>query len=655
MKKILLLGAMALMVASASATTPQKRSDAKPVAVSQLQRKAQPRVQYLENKMYTPGSGVLKAPKKAGYIENWYNRPAGAFYVDNISVDGAYGYAYSAPFLFAKPFTDYTWAGIADGADENTHYAWDIFIYNRENPDVDYVSIDEKQNVDTSYIMETNKVPIFYAVDGPLDDTKSKWYTYQMMNHTMGGSDAAPTVESETAVNFFTLPSEKVMNSDGSEVDYWGSSKTMVGGGRWGDKYYTMTAYSGAEPYPGNQRGWWFGKNGGHIDGMAQAFEKPTSPYMLKKVGFYVASSVTKINNPVKLTCKVYRLNEIPAYNDTANVRLPEIPGELIVTGEGMLTQSVLDDNYGFMEFTLYGQDEEDPELTYEYSPTIDCPILVTIEGYNEAEDLVDFTTYISADEDVDEGYGELAYLKYPIYVPRIDENGDTVRNEAGEIIADFTGEYTWRGLNNFFASGQMMTGFAIYVCTENPFITFKYSSEDGEYTFPTEGGTIVKDVEVKGETCHVEGIDFFSWVPSVDGDWELTCNGGDELPDWLDIQLEDVDGNETSGWDVHADVTAQPLPEGVAYREAIVRFGIPGDCIEYKFMQGLSGPIPPRPIVRGDADGNGEVNIADVNFVVNLILSGGSSQWNEGVDVDGDYEITIADINYIVQIILGE
>ena len=655
MTKILLLTAAALMIASAEATTPQQRSDVKPVVASQLQRKAQPRIQYLENKMYTPGSGVLKAPKKADYIVNWYNRPAGAFFVDNISVDGAYGYAYETPFLFLKPFKEYTWCTHADGADENTHYAWDIFIYNRNNPDSNYVSIEGDPCVTVSYDIEISDVPKSYAVDGPLDDPASEWYCYQMKQHSMAGSVTNPIIVSETPLKVFSLPSEKVMNTNGSEVDYWGSSKTMVDGGRWGDKYVTMTAYSGAEPYPGNDRGWWFGKNGSHIDGMAQAFEKPTSPYLLKKIGFYMSTAHTKINNPVKLTCKVYRLDEIPAYNDTASVRLPEIPGELIVTGEGMLTQSVLDSNYGFMEFTLYGHDEEDPELTYEYSPTIDCPILVTIEGYNEAEDLVDFTTYISADEDVDEGYGELAYLKYPIYVPRIDENGDTVRNEAGEIIADFTGEYTWRGLNNFFASGQMMTGFAIYVCTENPFITFKYSSEDGEHTFPTEGGTIVKDVEVKGETCQVEGIDFFSWVPSVDGDWELTCNGGEELPDWLDIQLEDVDGNETSGWDVHADVTAQPLPEGVAYREAIVRFRIPGDCIEYKFMQGLSGPIPPRPIVRGDADGNGEVNIADVNFVVNLILSGVSSQWNEGVDIDCDYEITIADINYIVQIILGE
>ncbi|MBQ9556433.1 MAG: dockerin type I repeat-containing protein [Muribaculaceae bacterium] len=650
MKKILLLGAMALMVASASATTPQKRSEAKPVAKTQLQRGAMPNVQYLENQMYVPGSGVRKAPRKAGYIENWYNRPAGAFFVSTISVDGDYGYAYSAPFLFMKPFTAYTWEGFADGTDENTTYGWEVPIYIPGSED-ETVLIPYQQNAEVEYSMETDATPIFYAVDGDLYDYEhSKFYTYQMIDHDMEGSDAAPTVKTETPVNVFSLPSEKVMNRDGSEVDYWGSSKTMVGGGRYGDQYYTMTAYSGAQPYGDNQRGWWFGKNGQHIDGMGQAFEKPTSPYMLKKVGFYMASSQTRITNPVKLTCNVYKLNEIPAYNDTASVRLPEIPGELIVTGEGSLTQSTIDDNYGFVEFTLYGHDEEDPELTYEYSPTIDYPILVTIEGYNDLDDLLDFTTYISADEEVDEGYGELAYLKYPIYTPRLDENGDTVKTDDGQIVVDFTGEYNWSGLNNFFTSGRMLTGFAIYVCTENPFITFNYSIEDGEYTFPAEGGELKKDVELEDGTYTLDGISFYSWTPSEDGDWLLTWNGVDELPDWLDIELEDVEGAEDEGWEVHAAVTADPLPEGLAYREATIRFEIPGDFIEYKFMQGTKPDF-----TRGDVNGDGDLGLADINALIDIILGGSADDdMMLRADVDSDGEIGIGDVSALIDLLLS-
>ena len=52
-----------------------------------------------------------------------------------------------------------------------------------------------------------------------------------------------------------------------------------------------------------------------------------------------------------------------------------------------------------------------------------------------------------------------------------------------------------------------------------------------------------------------------------------------------------------------------------------------------------------------GDVNGDGEVNIADINVLCNEILSG---SYNEKHDVNGDGEVNIADINAIVNIILG-
>ena len=53
----------------------------------------------------------------------------------------------------------------------------------------------------------------------------------------------------------------------------------------------------------------------------------------------------------------------------------------------------------------------------------------------------------------------------------------------------------------------------------------------------------------------------------------------------------------------------------------------------------------------RGDVTRDGEVNIADVNAVINVILNRGS---NTSADVNGDGEINIADVNAIIIIILG-
>ena len=48
--------------------------------------------------------------------------------------------------------------------------------------------------------------------------------------------------------------------------------------------------------------------------------------------------------------------------------------------------------------------------------------------------------------------------------------------------------------------------------------------------------------------------------------------------------------------------------------------------------------------------NGDGEVNIADVNAVIDLILTGRSSAAG---DVNGDGEVNIADINSIIDLIL--
>ena len=52
-----------------------------------------------------------------------------------------------------------------------------------------------------------------------------------------------------------------------------------------------------------------------------------------------------------------------------------------------------------------------------------------------------------------------------------------------------------------------------------------------------------------------------------------------------------------------------------------------------------------------GDVNNDGEVNIADVNAVIDVILGDGS---NTAADVNNDGEINIADINVVIDIILG-
>ncbi len=67
-----------------------------------------------------------------------------------------------------------------------------------------------------------------------------------------------------------------------------------------------------------------------------------------------------------------------------------------------------------------------------------------------------------------------------------------------------------------------------------------------------------------------------------------------------------------------------------------------------------LSGQGGLRP--RGDVNCDWEMTIADVNIMLDSVMSGAQyhSYYTYALDVNGDREITIADINLLIDAILG-
>ena len=62
--------------------------------------------------------------------------------------------------------------------------------------------------------------------------------------------------------------------------------------------------------------------------------------------------------------------------------------------------------------------------------------------------------------------------------------------------------------------------------------------------------------------------------------------------------------------------------------------------------------PVIPEPGKIGDVNGDGEINIADVNAVIDHILS---NTFSKPADVNGDGEVNIADVNALLDIILAQ
>lgn len=614
---LLLIVVACLMVLSAGAQS--RKSDAarslQRPSLSRVNPQVDASVQEMQERSPVAAPARDNAPLKP-----FYRRPAGAFYCSQVAINGVGGYMLNHDFALLKPYAEYAFYGYVQNADGNTDVAWDAY----RAPD--YVeAVDHEWVLKMAYDMSIEPMPIFYATDGPLDDPQSNWYSYQMPYYSR---QSGGFVEDVRYAQAWAVPNpDVVFTNEDESVDFLLSSKTTCMGGRNNDLNYTWIKYysNGAFPFVYDPSGNEFGKNTKHIDGMAQAFERPEHPYLLKKVYWEIGSIVCSA--PVSLTCKVYRLEGIPPYKDEGCVVLPEAPGELIAIGEGIVDQMTEEEKFGLVEFELFGFDEDDPELIYEMDPTIDYPILVVIEGYNDptAADLVDFSALICADFHEDEGYGELAYLKTPVN----DEDGN------------FTGEYEWTGLNHYIRDSEMKTALSIFIVADQPFITFNYNDEDGEYVFPPEGGLMEKHF---GDST-TRSIEFYSLTPSADNGWTVTCRG-EEIPEWLDIEL--IDGEKFGKFNdlITAKVVAEPIPEGVSYREAVVRFEIPGAYINYKFIQ--DGGHLPNPCI----DEDGELNIGDLNYLIHLILS---EMYDNCYDVNEDGELGLADINALIDLIIWE
>ena len=54
--------------------------------------------------------------------------------------------------------------------------------------------------------------------------------------------------------------------------------------------------------------------------------------------------------------------------------------------------------------------------------------------------------------------------------------------------------------------------------------------------------------------------------------------------------------------------------------------------------------------IIPGDVNDDEEVNVADVNALIDTILSGG---YQEDMDLDSDGEVNVADVNALIDLIL--
>ena len=148
-----------------------------------------------------------------------------------------------------------------------------------------------------------------------------------------------------------------------------------------------------------------------------------------------------------------------------------------------------------------------------------------------------------------------------------------------------------------------------------------------------TPGGIQFKTIKYLVETAYGERVQIEYPIE----------NAGDEEMIVIDVPVTDIcDAADLGNFPLHLVYyyfTFNTVTTGEQYS-----LKIPG-------MELIYANMPQDETLTGDVNGDGEVNIADVNAIIDMILTG-NTQPNG--DVNGDGEVNIADVNAVIDIILN-
>ena len=186
----------------------------------------------------------------------------------------------------------------------------------------------------------------------------------------------------------------------------------------------------------------------------------------------------------------------------------------------------------------------------------------------------------------------------------------------SGTVKFTSTGDYPWT---------NVVEGDRVYAISGNKGRHSTTSTMTATVTVGS-GGSVSFEYKAWGESPSYDVCIF-----SVDGNQKFSYSN--KQNEWVNYTVQLTAGTHTLTWTYAKDGSVNPTGDYFAIDNVVVT--------------GMSTP--------GDVDGDGNVSIADVTELIDLILIGSATiEAYPAADVDGDGRITIADATALIDTILG-
>lgn len=594
MKKIFLFALATALAVVASAQTKSEMAKNAPAMPVQIASEHVVGTETLHRLTADEAKAQFKVAPKAN-VKAWYNRPAGTMWQTYITTDAkGYYQACMAPYLHVNPWKSVTFESAATDA---TSQEWTFFHRKKRETYTD-------PSVTTQWGCQTDTIPVLTARD---NRGNSSVYTPESYNKDASSKYASYINAYTNYVNQYR---------PGNAQHFWSSPKFFAAESNRDGTKTSGSFTAGVTDNYGRNAGQLMGKNTVNLNGMAIAAEAPEHPYIINRVGLLYQCLKLAEGVNVPMTATIYKLESVPAYIGDGTPVMMDEPTEVLATvtinvntawlGSQREQYKTAEGYHGILPFTLKQPLE------------VNSAILVCVEGYNVPEMNDAFSSVYSSDY-YDEGHGEIAYIK-------------TTTN----------GKPIFVGLRGGFISPTRYTAPAVLLDEERRFIEFNKSDETGIWNVPVEGGD--------------HNIDIFSYLPSAQVNikvTELDQNGAvvndGAAPAWLTVSLTDQTdpwGNPIASGIVFLDAKAEANPG--QKRAAQVELSFLGAKLVYHVTQDGTTPS-----LEGDVNGDGTVDISDVNILINIALGKAEAEQYPNADITGDGTVDISDVNADINLIL--